>query len=60
MKVKIPSEISKKYIIVGLPCNPATIAGRTIDFNNLTEAEAQWLLSIKCPHIRKSEEKKAK
>lgn len=56
MPIKLPVELRKTYRTgAALPCNPAFIAGKTIDFTKLTIDEAEWLISIGSPHLKKND-----
>lgn len=56
MELQLPPAIAEKYAqALDVPCNPSTIAGRLIDFETISEQDAEWLVSIGCPHLVKKE-----
>jgi hypothetical protein len=51
--VKLPAAIAEKYELkVPLPANPCYFNGLGhVNFNELTEEQAAWLVKHKSPHI---------
>lgn len=53
--VKLNEALTGYEMAVEPPCNPANIAGETYNFEQLTAEQADKLISIGSPYIRKKE-----
>jgi hypothetical protein len=53
--IKLPAELKGYKLVEQPPLNPCTIAMRLVDFTSLSEEDAEYLVSKKCPYIQKIE-----
>jgi hypothetical protein len=53
--IKLNPGLSGYFLAVQPPCNPATIAGESYDFEKLTAEQADKLISLKSPYVAKKE-----